>query len=66
MVAPRSQRPRDSLAGYAFGSLEHVIVLTGELHVRTNPERLENKEQPQLFTEDVFKKSTVLSDESKR
>lgn len=39
MVAPRSQRPRDSLTGDTFGSLEHVIVLAGELHARTNPEQ---------------------------
>lgn len=55
MVAPRSQRPRDSLTGDAFGSLEHVIVLAGELHARTNPEQRQNKQQPRLCTEDVFK-----------
>lgn len=55
MVAPRSQRPRDSLTGDAFGSLEHVIVFAGELHARTNPEQRQNKQQPRLCTEDVFK-----------
>lgn len=54
MVAPCSQRPRDSLTGDAFGSLEHVIVFAGELHARTNPEQRQNK-QPRLCTEDVFK-----------
>lgn len=61
VVTPRSQSLRDSLTRYALGSLEHVIVLTGELYICTNPEQLQNQKQPELFMEDFFKKIiTVL------
>lgn len=56
MVAPGSQRLCDSLTGYALGSLEHIIVLTGELYICTNPKQLNKTKQPKLFLEAFLKK----------
>ena len=45
MVTPRSQCLRDSLTGYTLGSLEHIIILTGELDICTNPKQLKKRER---------------------
>ena len=62
VVAPRSQGLCDSLTRYALGSLEHVIVLAGELYICTNPEQLQNQKQPGLLVEDVFKRNHHSAD----
>lgn len=48
VVAPGGQRLGDPLAGDALGALQHVVVLAGELHVRTDPaqHRTENSPSP--------------------
>lgn len=37
VVTPCCQRLGHSLARDGLGSLDHIIVLTGELHIGTNP-----------------------------
>lgn len=51
VIIPCSKGLRDSLTGDSLGTLEYVIVLTGELHICTNPRQHQEKDSPKLSTE---------------
>jgi hypothetical protein len=60
MVTPSCKGLGDSLAGDALGSLKHIVVLTGELHICTNPRQSPNKKS-KLFIEVFLKKKNQQS-----